>query len=107
MEVIKINKENLEYIRKMTEDFKTEFPYPVYIDYGKSGSIVVLIMYGKYIDYFTHVDVIFPENIIKQNLKMIVKFNHSDINAENIVNADIFPSIDIHTLIKTIFKNRN
>lgn len=100
MEIIKINKEDLEYIRTKSENSKTEFPYPIYIEYDK-GSIVVIINCGKYINYITHVDVLFPENIAMQKLIIVVKFNRLDINAKNIKNANVSSSIDKNNIINT------
>lgn len=107
MEIIEISKDNLEYIKKLSGDFITEFPYPIYIEYGENSLIVVIITPNKYIEYFTHTEVIFPKDIVMRNLKMLINFNRSDIRRENVVNTKVSSNIDIGNIIKTIFKNGN
>lgn len=87
MEILKITKHDLEHIRKFSENNKIKFPYPIYLEYGENESILVIIKFGKIIHFFSHADIIIPENIDIQNLKIILNFKDTDLKSDVIKNA--------------------
>lgn len=88
MEVVKISREYLENVRNSSEDlFKKElfceYPYLFYIEID-NDSILLFIKHGKYYNYFTHAEVIFPKELVLNTIKMVKKYNSSELTLKQL-----------------------